>query len=166
MPRVSSKTPRQTTGAVPTPAAAQNVSVASITTPKEASGTPLQVVKGRHQTHGAVTPLSGPITNVAQLMNGGKNIAKGSAGSFANLAEYTAYLRTLSLGDLHLHAVSERTVPIDDRERLIRRLEVSWTGAKARSPGSAAGTAIPQRKPFSTEQMAAQQELMRKALRR
>lgn len=179
MPRSSSKrAPQTTTGALPTTTegsdASKTSTVASVIASPAVKGsvgtttgaTPA-TTRGRvHQTHGAVTPITGPITNVTQLMNGGRNVAKGAAGSFGSLDEYGSYLRTLSLGDLHSHAVTERTVPIDDRERLIRRLEVAWTGNKGRYPGSAAGAAIPQRKGFTQEQMAAQQELMKKAMRR
>lgn len=178
MARSPRKTPLQTTGATPTTPGASNGpksnTVASVIGVAAATGTPQKspsanspaITRGRpHQTHGAVIP-TGPITNVSQLLNGGRNVAKGSAGSFGTMEEYTAYLKTLSLGDLHQHAVSERTVPIDDRDRLIRRLETAWTGAKARYPGSAGGQAIPRRAPFTQEQMAIQQELQRKLLRR
>jgi hypothetical protein len=120
-----------------------------------------------HQTHGAFTPLTGPITNVSQLMNGGRNIAKGSAGSFETLGEYSTYLKGLSLHDLHRHAVEDaRIVPIDDRDRLIRRLETEWTSTASRYPGrNPANNKIPQRAPFTAAQMEAQAELRRKALR-
>jgi hypothetical protein len=118
-----------------------------------------------HQTHGAITPLSGPVTNVSQIVNGGRNVAKGSSGSFTCLADYTAYLKTLALHDLHRHAVEDaRIVPIDDRERLIRRLEVQWTTVAARNPGRM-GSVIPIRAPFSKEQIDAQNEIRNKLLR-
>ncbi len=118
-----------------------------------------------HQTHGAIIPTTGPITSVSQLINGGRNVAKGSAGSFETLAEYSTYLRGLSLHDLHRHAVEDaRTVPIDDRERLIRRLETEWTATAARYPGRP-GSTIPSRKPFTAEQIAAQTAIRNKLLK-
>jgi hypothetical protein len=99
-------------------------------------------------------------------MNGGRNVAKGSAGSFETLAAYTTYLRGLSLNDLHRHAVEDaRIVPIDDRDRLIRRLETEWTATASRYPGrNPANNAIPRRVPFTHEQMEAQAALRRQAL--
>lgn len=130
---------------------------------------PAAPTKGRtnasvgHQTHGAVTPLKGPITTVSQLVNGGRNVAKGSGGSFETLAEYTSYLRTLDTHDLRRHAITERIVPIDDRERLIRRLEAQWTTTATKHPGRAA--AVPVRPSFTAEQLQAQAAIREKLLR-
>ncbi len=119
----------------------------------------------QHQTHGAVTPLTGAISSVAQLTNGGHNVAKGSSASFESLAAYTAHLRALDLHSLRRHAIEDaRIVPIDDRERLIRRLEVQWTTTAARQPGRAAH--IPTRAPFTQEQTDAQNALKNQLLRR
>ena len=154
----------ETTGAVSTTQSVASVVKTTPVTPQETQRG--GATKARHQTHGAVTPITGPITNVSQLMNRGRNIAKGSAGSFKTMGEYTTYVRTLSLNDLHRHAVEDaRIVPIDDRERLIRRLETAWTANASRYPGTVAA-AIPQRPAFSQEQMATQQALRDKLLRR
>lgn len=119
-----------------------------------------------HQTHGAVTLMSGPITNVSQLVNGGRNVAKGSVGSFETMAEYGSYLRGLSLHDLHRHAVEDaRMVPIDDRDRLIRRLETEWTATAARYPGRANSNPIPARTPFTREQIEAQAAIKNRLLK-
>lgn len=118
-----------------------------------------------HQTHGAVTPMTGAISSVSQLTNGGRSIAKGSVGSFATLPEYSAYLRTLAVHELRRHAVAEaRIVPIDDSERLIRRLETAWTASAAKYVGRAAG-AIPVRQLFTQEQIEAQAAIKNKLLR-
>lgn len=109
--------------------------------------------------------MTGPITSVSQLTNGGRNIAKGSAGSFETMAAYTSYLKGLSLHDLRRHAREDaRIVPIDDRERLIRRLETAWTSTAAKYPGRA-GAAIPTRVPFTAEQIAAQAAIRDKLVR-
>lgn len=154
-------TAQSTTGAVPTPASVKGtVKTGCPAAPKR------HPAVGSHQTHGAYIPLTGSITNVSQLTNGGRNVAKGSAGSFETLGEYSTYLRGLSLHDLHRHAVEDaRIVPIDDRDRLIRRLETEWTSTASRYPGRNPANTIPQRKPFTREQMEAQAELRRKALR-
>ena len=142
-----------------------NGSVAADSTVKAVT-TSASTISTTHQTHGAYTPLSGPITNVSQLTNGGKNVAQGSIGSFETMAEYTAYLKTLSLAQLHRHAVEEaKIVPIDDRDRLIRRLETQWTSTASRYPGRA-GSAIPSRQPFTAEQIAKQEALRNKLLNR
>ena len=115
---------------------------------------------------GQYTPPTGPITNVSQLINGGRNAAKGSAGSFESMGEYTTHLRGLSLHDLHRHALEDvRIVPIDDRDRLIRRLETEWTATAARYPGRRVNQPIPQRVPFSAAQMEAQADIKRKILK-
>lgn len=116
-----------------------------------------------HQTHGAVTPLSGSITSVNQLINGGRSIAKGASASFSSLSSYTAHLKTLSLHELRRHALEDaRIVPIDDRERLIRRLETQWTTTAARQTGR---TSAPARVPFTQEQLDAQQAIKNQLLR-
>ncbi len=117
------------------------------------------------QTHGAVTSLSGPITSALQLTKGGRTIAKGAPGSFETLGAYTEYLESLSTYDLHSHAVMEaRLTPIDDRARLIRRLETMWTNVASKHPGRA--VAMPSRAPFTTEQMAAQEAVRKQVLGR
>lgn len=117
-----------------------------------------------HQTHGAVFPLRGPITSVAQLL--GRNIAKGSIGSFHSMEDYKTYLNQLSLHELHKHAVEEaKIVPIDDRNRLIRRLESEYTAFASRTPGRRASAPIIQPKPYSAEQTAKLAELYKQATR-
>lgn len=111
-----------------------------------------------------MTPLTGAISSVSQLVNGGRSIAKGSSASFQTLASYTAHLRTLDLHSLRRHALEDaRIVPIDDRERLIRRLEVQWTTTAARQPGR--GNAIPTRPPFTQEQHDAQNAIKNQLIR-
>ncbi len=115
------------------------------------------------QTHGAVTPLTGGVTNVSQLLNGGRNIARGSAATFESLSDYSSHLRTLDLHGLRTHAMSEKIVPIDDRERLIRRLENQWTVTASRQPGRA--SQIPVRPPFTQAQLDAQNAIKNQLLR-
>lgn len=119
-----------------------------------------------HQTHGAVTPIAGgAITSVTQLLNKGRSVAKGSVGSFDTLEEYSGYLSGLATYELHRHAREEaRIVPIDDRERLIKRLEASWTGARTRYPGLK-GNTIPSRPPFTPEQIKAQEDIRNQLLK-
>lgn len=98
-------------------------------------------------------------------MNRGRTVVKGSIESFGTLAAYTAHLKTLALHELHRHAREEaRIVPIDDRERLIRRLETAWTTTASKFPGRAT-TVIPARVPFTKEQMAAQAAIKSHLLR-
>lgn len=109
--------------------------------------------------------MNGPVTNVSQLTNGGRNIAKGSSGSFTTLAAYTSHLKTLALHELRRHAIEDaRIVPIDDRDRLIRRLETQWTTTAAKQPWRAANAA-PARVPFTQAQLEAQAEIRNRLLR-
>lgn len=104
-----------------------------------------------HVAHGAVFPRTGPINSVAQLL--GRNVAKGAVGSFSTMEEYKAYLNTLTPAQLRDHAIEEaRIVPIEDRNRLIRRLEGEYTAFAARTPARRGAPAIPQPKPYSAEQ--------------
>ena len=119
----------------------------------------------KHQTDGAYIPITGPITNVRQLTRGNRNVAKGSIESFGALSDYTSYLRKLTAAELHCHAVEDaRVVPIDDKERLIRRLENNWTEVSARERSRNGETVIPQRSNFTEEQRVAQENLRRKML--
>lgn len=113
------------------------------------------------QTHGAVTPMQGSINNVNQLVNNGRSIIKGDPSSFATLSAYTHYLNGLSVVDLNRHAAEAKQVPIGDRPRLIRRLEVQWTATAARTGRSV----IPTRPPFSQAQIDAQNEIRNKLLK-
>jgi hypothetical protein len=99
-------------------------------------------------------------------MNGGINVAKGSAASFATLDAYTKHLEALDLHALRHHALNDaKIVPIDDRPRLIRRLQTAWTTTAAKHPGRAGAATIPTRAPFSAEQIAAQAEIRNKLLK-
>ncbi len=121
--------------------------------------------KTKHTTHGGYTPIVGPITNARQLI-GGKNIGKGSVGSFETLASYNRYLKSLTNAQLHRHAIDEaRIVAIDDRERLIKRLEAEWTGVTAREAAGSSGKQIPKRPGFTAKQLAVQAELKEKLLK-
>lgn len=117
-----------------------------------------------HQTHGGYTPISGPITNVRQLVRGG-NRAQGSIGSFPSLSAYSSYIRGLTTAELHRHAIEEaHIVAIDDRERLIKRLEGEWGAHNAREADSTVRMSVPKRPAFSQEQIAAQEAIRKKLL--
>ncbi len=165
MPRPKKSLPIQsTTGASASKLTVKETVAAAKTV---VAAVPVAPSRPAHQTHGAFTPISGPVTNVSQLTNGGRNTAKGSAGSFTSMDEYGDYLRGLSTADLHSHAVNDaRLVPIDDRDRLIKRLETAWTATAARYPGRAAHQPIPSRQPFSREQVEAQEAIRRSLIRR
>ncbi len=150
------------TGAIPASTAVAEV-ICPAAPRRNLNGTAAPAARPPHQTHGALTPLTGPVTNVGQLINGGRNIAKGSAATFGTLGDYTTHLRTLDLHGLRSHAISEKIIPIDDRERLIRRLEIQWTSTAARQPGR---STIPQRAPFTQEQIDAQEAIRNQLLRR
>lgn len=164
---------QETNGAIPSPKTASNPPTSQSNSSLDVKSIVARTVEGSstksntslHQTHGAITPMNGPITNVNQL-TGRSSVAKGSAGSFAVLKDYTAHLRTLSNADLHRHAIEDaHIVPIDDRERLIRRLEGEWTTVAGRLPAHRA--AINAANPtFSAEQMAVQDEIYRKLTHR
>ncbi|MDP3793748.1 MAG: hypothetical protein Q8R07_03275, partial [Candidatus Uhrbacteria bacterium] len=126
---------QELTGAVASPDTVANVVAA--TAPKA------KTVKSKLQTDGAYIPFSGPITNVRQLVRG-KNVARGAIESFGTLADYTAHLKDLTLAELHCHAVEEaRVTPIDDQDRLIRRLENNWTEVAARERGRQGESTVP-----------------------
>ena len=117
-----------------------------------------------HQTHGGYTPINGPVLTVQQLVRG-PNISRSSIGSFETAAAYVSYLKTLSTAELHRHAVDEaHIVAIDDRDRLIKRLEVEWTGINAREATGGMNKHVPKSKPFTPEQHAEQAEIRKKLL--
>lgn len=117
-----------------------------------------------HQTHGAVLP-NGPITSVDQLIRG-RSVASTTPGAFDTLQDYTKYLSSLSLASLHRHALEDaKMVPIDNRDRLIRRLEGEWSTAITRTPGRARPV-TPQPKPYTAEQTAKLDEIRDKLLKR
>lgn len=122
-------------------------------------------VPSKHQTDGMYVPITGPITNVRQLTRGNRNVAKGSIESFGSLTDYTAYLRHLTSAELNRHAVEEaRVVPIDDKDRLIRRLENNWTEVAARERSRMGENVLPPRPGFTDEQKAAQEAIRRRML--
>lgn len=151
---------KEANGAAPV---APNTSVASLTKASTPPATDQQPIQ--RQTHGAM-PQNGAISSVGQLIRG-PNVSRGSVGTFATLDEYRAYLNTLSLGALHRHALEEvKIVPIDDRNRLIRRLEGEWGALAARSVGRGRdGFQPPQPKLFTQEQTDAQEAIRRKLLK-
>lgn len=131
----------------------------------ETSATQNVASEPAHQTHGGYTPVAGPIMSASQLYRG-KNVGKGSPGSFPSMQAYGSWLRGLPLAELHRHAVEDaRIVAIDDRERLIKRLETEWTGANHREAHGALTTQIPKRPQMSTEQLAELERLKRQMLK-
>ena len=166
-PRTVPMAPMETTGANPVP----ETSVASVigkpaqespATQKDSAGS--GVSKKHHQTHGAGIP-KGPIMSVGQLLRNRSEV-KGSVESFDTLEDYKTYLNSLSLGDLHTHAVTQAgTIPIDDRNRLIRRLENEWSTFASRAPGRQ-NSPLPQPLPFTPEQSAKADEMLKKMTRR
>lgn len=117
------------------------------------------------EANGLLATAQPRITSVNELL-GRRAATAGTIASFESLASYTKYLNGLTLGALHRHAVEEaKLVPIDDRSRLIRRLEGEWTSVNARYPGRKPA-AIPQFKPFTKEQTDAQAAIMNGLLRR
>lgn len=147
----------ETNGAVST---IDSKAVSGVTKGKAANTPPKDALR---QTDGSYMPITGPVTNVHQLIKS-KTVAKGSPGAFATLADYGKFLRNLTTADLHRHALEEmRTTPIDDSERLIRRLEAEWTNAAHRLAGDNQ-VQIPQRKAFSPEQLAKQNAIRQKML--
>ena len=159
-PKGKAKRGKQITGALPT---TPSESVASITETPTSAEAKLPSMRLKHQTHGGYTPISGPITNVDQIRRRPNSI-KGAPGAFASVHEYAEYLHTLNTADLHRHCVEQaRIVPIDDRGRLIRRLEDNWSSIVAKEGLLKAPPARPQ---FTAEQRAKQDEIGRQLLRR
>lgn len=118
-----------------------------------------------HQTHGGFTPTTGSVRNARQLLRG-PTVAKGSIGSFKTLEAYSSYLRGLNDAQLSKHAIEEaHIVAIDDRNRLIKRLEGEWSGHAIHEPNSELAR-IPQRPPFTDEQLAKQAAIKKQLLGR
>ncbi len=86
--------------------------------------------KFTHQTHGA--KLSGSET-VASLIN------KHKKNTASSVAEYVKYLESLSLDELHRHSITAGEIPIDNKDKLLTRLEKRF--AKTLSKESTAKTA-------------------------
>ena len=150
---------QETTGALPE-TQEKTESVASVTATAQKQTTVRPDTTDMHQTHGAM-PITGPIMSVADLVRGGA--AKGSVESFSDLGSYSKYLNTLTLGDLHRHAVEEaRIVPIDDRNRLIHRLEGEYSAIASKNPRRFKPVAQP--KPYSQQQMDTLEDLRHKTL--
>lgn len=138
---------------------------------KEANGAIKQNVTSdstTHITHGAYTPIDEPIVSAHQLLRRGRGSnTGGSIGSFETRAEYRKYLETLNTAELHRHAIDEaHIVAIDDRERLIKRLENEWSGIRAKvSATGNTGKTPPQRPGFTPQQMAEQEKIRAQLLK-
>lgn len=113
------------------------------------------------QAHGAI--IRGPISSVQQLI-GRNSVAKGSMGSFETLSDYRDHIDTLTLGELHAHAIDSMETPIYDTSVLKTRLERKWTEVSARNtPGRGVGQSRGV-KGYTSEQNAAAQALLKKML--
>lgn len=120
--------------------------------------------KTPHQAHGAV--IRGPISTVQQLI-GRTSVAKGSMGSFGTLEDYRDHIDTLTLGELHAHAIESMETPIYDTPVLKTRLERKWTEVVSRTtPGRGVGQARQNAGGYTPEQNAKAQALLKKMQRR
>lgn len=118
--------------------------------------------KSAHQAHGAV--MTGPISSVQQLI-GRRSVAKGSMGSFGTLEDYRDHIDTLSLGELHAHAIDSMETPIYETSILKTRLERKWTEVNARTtPGRGPGQSRGGPGGYTPEQNAKAQALLKKML--
>ena len=84
-----------------------------------------------HQTHGAIpaTPSNTAKSTYEILNRGLKN-----PYTVDTVDEYTEQLSKMTLSQLHDHAVSTaKVIPIDDRERLIKRLAEEFGKFKSRT---------------------------------
>lgn len=136
---------------------------------KTEASTPLPVAPKKdatvaRQTHGASFSISGPITNVQQLI-GRRSVAKGSMGSFENLSDYREHIEKLTLGELHAHSIDSMVTPIYDRATLLTRLEREWTAVSSRVAGRGAGGSRPNPN-FTAEQNVQAAALLKKMQRR
>lgn len=152
----------ETNGALAAPESVASLTASSMPAPETARAGVGQ--PAMQEANGRAVPQQ-RITSVNELL-GRRAATSGTIASFESLASYTDYLKGLTLGALHRHAIDEaKLVPIDDRNRLIRRLEGEWTSISARYPGRKAAT-IPQPKLYTPEQLAAQQAIYDKLVRR
>lgn len=120
------------------------------------------VLPKAHQAHGAV--LTGPVSSVQQLI-GRRSVAKGSMGSFGTLEDYRDHIDTLSLGELHAHAIDSMETPIYETSILKTRLERKWTEVNARTtPGRGPGQSRGGPGGYTPEQNAKAQALLKKML--
>ena len=123
---------------------------------KEANGS-------TRETNGAFIPFSGPITSARQLINRGKNINAKSVGYHETLSSYTDYLKSLTMSELQRHAIEEANISaVDDRARLIRRLENEWSGTKHKESFGGATTHVPKSPAPTPEQIAAHKDLLKR----
>lgn len=166
---------RQTTGAAPsstthgvdspqkaTPSVSETLAAANVAVAQD--GASIAGSPPAHQIDGSYLPITGPITSVHQLTRG-KNVSQNSVASFGTMEAYNSYLSKLTVADLHRHAlVDARVVPIDDKARLIRRLEANWTAVAAREKQRAGIETVAPRVGFSTEQMEKQEAIRRRML--
>ncbi len=82
------------------------------------------------QTTGALNPTN-PAKLLTELLNRGK---ASPFGSYSTLAEYSAALRGMTNAEMHKHAVEDvEIVPIDDKKRLIERLEKEFANYQAKT---------------------------------
>lgn len=134
---------------------------------KEANGAIKQNTSpSTHTTHGGYTPIDEPIVTAQQLLRRGRGSSVGgSIGSFETRADYRAYLEKLNTAELHRHAIDEaHIVAIDDRERLIKRLENEWSGIRAKESITGNTAKVPVQRPGFTPQQMAEQEKLRQQL--
>lgn len=139
------------------PESAPDVVATTDAVSQETSGASLP----NHTTHGAV--FNGPLTSVNQLYRD-KVVTKGAPESFDSVGDYSNHLSSLSLSDLHFHAIAQKETPIGDRAILIRRLESKWSSLCMKAGKATARGTGP--KAFTAEQRAAQEAIKRKMLRR
>lgn len=168
MARKSSKTTsfKELNGAVKqdTAASTPNTAPKSVDTQRAATVAPTSRV-----THGAYTPTepNAVYRNAQELLHrgAGRNIGYGTIGSFESRGAYRAYLDSLTTADLHRHAIDEaHIVAIDDRDRLIKRLEQEWLGVRAKEAAMPTKH-IPARPGFTVEQRQAQEAIRAKLLK-
>ncbi len=145
-----------------------NGALASSSATPKVTPTAAPSVSPSRSTHGGYIPLSSAeqYTSAEQLLRRTSNIARGTIGSFETLAAYTTYLNSLNSADLHRHAVDEaHIVAIDDRKRLIKRLEQEWSGVRAKEAVAGPRGHIPPRPGFTQEQREAQEAIKVKLLK-
>lgn len=147
---------RETNGAAEQSADTPSVSdvTASQSSPSPETAAPSK------QTHGAVKPIKTVNDLLAR-----RGVGHSSVGSFNTIGEYRAFLDNMTTASLHRHAVEDAgIVPIDDRGRLIRRLETEWSTLASRTPGHPSGK-LPVRAPYSQAQIDQLDEIKRKMSR-
>lgn len=122
-----------------------------------------EVKRTTNETNGAYTPFAGPITSAQQLIRKNKNLNPKSIGYYENLGSYTEYLKTLTMSELQRHAIEDANISaVDDRARLIRRLETEWSGRRHKEAFGGATGFAPKAPAATPEQIAAHKELLKK----